>query len=58
MPWNPGDGPFHIKGVAYRGHMVYVQEYVPGGIAEMLAGCARATRRSRTSAASTRCCSS
>jgi hypothetical protein len=38
LPWTPGEGPFRIKGVGYRGHMSYVAEHVPGGIAEMLAG--------------------
>ena len=32
LPWTPGEGPFRIKGVAYRGHMSYVSEQVPGGI--------------------------
>src|SRR3954447_20372280 len=38
LPFRPGEGPFRIKGVAYRGHLEYVAEHVPGGIAEMLAG--------------------
>ncbi|MDB4968911.1 MAG: hypothetical protein JWN44_4600 [Myxococcales bacterium] len=38
LPWTPGEGPFRIKGVAYRGHLAYVAEHVPGGVEEMLAG--------------------
>lgn len=38
LPFRPGDGPFRIKGVAYRGHLEYVAEHVPGGVDEMLRG--------------------
>jgi hypothetical protein len=38
LPFRPGEGPFHIKGVAYRGHLDYVAEHVPGGVEEMLGG--------------------
>jgi len=38
LPFRPGEGPFRIKGVAYRGHLEYVSEYVPGGVAEMMRG--------------------
>jgi hypothetical protein len=34
----PGDSPFHVKGVAYRGHLDYVDANVPGGVAAMKAG--------------------
>ena len=30
-PFSPGEAPFRIKGNAYRGHMSYVDSYVPGG---------------------------
>lgn len=38
LPFRPGEGPFRIKGVAYRGHLDYVAEQVPGGVEEMLRG--------------------
>ena len=38
LPFRPGEGPFRIKGVAYRGHLAYVSEHVPGGVEEMLRG--------------------
>ena len=38
LPFRPGESPFKIKGVAYRGHLEYVAEYVPGGVEEMLGG--------------------
>ncbi len=31
LPFAPGEAPFRIKGVAYRGHVEYVDRYVPGG---------------------------
>lgn len=31
LPFPVGEGPFHIKGVAYRGHLDYVEKYVRGG---------------------------
>jgi hypothetical protein len=34
----PGAGPFRIKGSAYKGHLEYVERYVPGGVARMLEG--------------------
>lgn len=38
LPFPPGEGPFRIKGGAYRGHLDYVAEHVPGGVEEMLRG--------------------
>lgn len=35
-PFAPGEGPYKIKGTAYRGHIEYVQEHVPGGMEAML----------------------
>lgn len=32
----PGESPFKIKGVAYRGHMEYVEKHVPGGNAAVI----------------------
>jgi len=29
----PGASPFHTKGLAYRGHLEFVAEHVPGGVA-------------------------
>jgi hypothetical protein len=31
LPFPPGESPFHIKGVAYRGHIDYIEERLPGG---------------------------
>ena len=31
-PFAPGQAPFRVKGGAYRGHMDYVNEFVPGGM--------------------------
>lgn len=31
----PGESPYHVKGVAYRGHLEYVEAQVPGGVAAM-----------------------
>lgn len=36
-PFAPGEGPFRIKGTAYRGHLEFVAAEVPGGLAGMLA---------------------
>ena len=36
-PFAPGESPFRIKGTAYRGHMEFVAEHVPGGVDAMLA---------------------
>jgi hypothetical protein len=36
LPLAPGDAPFRVKGVAYRGHLEYVAANVPGGIPGML----------------------
>lgn len=36
-PFAPGQGPFRIKGTAYRGHLEYVAEHVPGGVEAMRA---------------------
>lgn len=33
FPFAPGDSPFRLKGVAYRGHLEYVARHVPGGTA-------------------------
>lgn len=33
----PGEGPFRVKGLAYRGHLAYVDKFVPGGNAAILA---------------------
>jgi hypothetical protein len=38
LPFRPGESPFRVKGVAYRGHLDYVAEHVPGGVEEMLRG--------------------
>lgn len=35
-PFAPGEGPFRIKGTAYRGHLEYVAADVPGGVPRML----------------------
>jgi hypothetical protein len=35
-PFAAGEGPFHVKGVTYRGHQKYVEEHVPGGEAGIL----------------------
>ena len=35
FPKLPGQNPFRIKGTAYRGHMSYVEEHLPGGAAAM-----------------------
>jgi hypothetical protein len=33
LPFAPGTSPFHIKGIAYRGHVDYANKYIPGGSA-------------------------
>jgi hypothetical protein len=33
LPFAPGMSPFHIKGIAYRGHIEYVEKHIPGGAA-------------------------
>ena len=33
LPFAPGQSPFHIKGVAYRGHVEYANQFIPGGTA-------------------------
>lgn len=38
LPFEPGKGPFRIKGVAYLGHLDYVEKKAPGGVAAMLKG--------------------
>lgn len=38
LPFRPGEGPFRMKGGAFRGHLEYVAEHVPGGVEEMLKG--------------------
>ena len=35
LPFAPGEAPFRIKGTAYRGHLDYVAEHVPGGVDAM-----------------------
>jgi hypothetical protein len=32
LPFRPGESPFHIKGVAYLGHVDYVGSNIPGGL--------------------------
>lgn len=32
-PYAPGEGPFHVKGVSYRGHQKFIDDHVPGGYA-------------------------
>jgi hypothetical protein len=31
LPFPPGKSPFHIKGLAYRGHVDYANKFIPGG---------------------------
>jgi hypothetical protein len=31
LPFSPGASPFHVKGIAYRGHIDYAEKNVPGG---------------------------
>jgi hypothetical protein len=31
LPFAPGASPFHIKGIAYRGHLDYATKHIPGG---------------------------
>src|SRR6476620_6141327 len=38
FPKPPGKNPFRVKGNAYRGHMDYVEEHVPGGAEAMRKG--------------------
>jgi hypothetical protein len=33
LPFAPGTSPFHLKGIAYRGHVEYAEEHIPGGAA-------------------------
>lgn len=38
-PFAVGEGPFHVKGVSYRGHQKFIDDHVPGryaGIVEQL----------------------
>lgn len=35
LPFAPGESPFHIKGIVYRGHLEWIAENSPGGIAGM-----------------------
>jgi hypothetical protein len=32
-PFVPGEGPFHVKGISYRGHQKFIDDHVPGGYA-------------------------
>jgi hypothetical protein len=36
LPFAPGESPFHVKGLAYRGHLAYAEKFVPGGNAAIL----------------------
>jgi hypothetical protein len=38
FPKPPGANPYRVKGNAYRGHMDYVEEHVPGGAQAMREG--------------------
>lgn len=38
LPFEPGKGPFRIKGLAYSGHLAYIKEHAPGGVDAMLRG--------------------
>jgi hypothetical protein len=31
LPFPPGASPFHLKGIVYRAHIEYANEFVPGG---------------------------
>jgi hypothetical protein len=31
LPFAPGASPFRLKGIAYRGHIEYANQFVPGG---------------------------
>jgi hypothetical protein len=35
-PFAPGESPFRVKGLAYRGHLAYAERFVPGGNAAIL----------------------
>jgi hypothetical protein len=35
LPFAPGESPFHAKGTIYRGHLKWVAESCPGGLAAM-----------------------
>ncbi len=35
-PFAVGEGPFHVKGVSYRGHQKFIDEHVPGAYAGIL----------------------
>ena len=37
VPFGPGESPFKVKGVAYKGHLDYTERYVPGGVRAMVA---------------------
>tara|TARA_B100001750_G_scaffold244054_1_gene260555 strand:+ start:532 stop:1170 length:639 start_codon:yes stop_codon:yes gene_type:complete len=37
VPFAPGESPFRVKGIAYKGHIAYTERYVPGGMAAMKA---------------------
>ena len=32
LPFAPGEGPFRVKGIAYRGHCEYVERFLAGGL--------------------------
>ena len=36
LPFDPGESPFRMKGTAFRGHLDYVAQHVPGGVDAML----------------------
>ncbi len=31
LPFAAGTSPFHLKGIAYRGHVEYANQFIPGG---------------------------
>jgi hypothetical protein len=35
-PFTAGQGPFHVKGISYRGHQKFIDDHVPGGYAGIL----------------------
>lgn len=41
LPFAIGTSPFRVKGVAYRGHVEYVEQHVPGGLAAQTEAFAR-----------------
>ena len=37
VPFAPGESPFKVKGIGYKGHLEYTERYVPGGVKAMVA---------------------